>query len=91
MGVVVLGEEEARGMEEMVRSEARGRWVRRRGGGVGVVVGGWFGGRVGWGVSLELELEEASSQAARAAGSTGQAEGGADSVGAIAAEMVVAV
>lgn len=92
LGVVVLGEEEARGMEEMVRSEVRGRWVRRRGGGcslgVGVLVGRWFGGRGGCGFSLELELEEASSQAARAAGSTGQAEGGADSVvGAIAAGL----
>lgn len=89
LGVVVLGEEEVRGMEEMVRSEARGRWVRRRGGGVSLAVvvvvflavGRWFGGS-----GFSLGLEEASSQAARAAGSTGQVDGGAVSVvGAIAA------
>lgn len=59
-------------MELVSRSDARGRVFRIRGGEVVVLVevevGLGAGGRNGWG-----DLEDCSSQAARAEGSTGQA------------------
>ena len=72
-----------------MRSEARGRCARSRGGGgwVDVLAGGWFGGRVEGG--FEGVVAPASSQAARAAGSTGQAGGGGGSVfGAMAVNVL---
>lgn len=75
VGVVVGGESSARGMELVTRSEARGRCFVNCGGG-GFVdaeggddagAGGGGGGRASWAFW---------SHAARAEGSTGQAEGG---------------
>ncbi len=76
VGVVVEGEDEVRGMELVTRSEARGRCFIILGGGGGWVVGleeeeGELGEGGGWGVGLP-----ASSHAARADGSTGQADEG---------------
>lgn len=77
LGVVVEGESSARGMVDITRSEARGRSFRSRGAGGGrVVVGVVVGGR---GCGMEggsRDWAAASSQAARAEGSTGQEEGG---------------
>ncbi len=77
VGVVVSGEDEVRGMELVTRSEARGRCFIIFGGGGGWVVvleeeeEGEDGEGGGWGVGLP-----ASSHAARADGSTGQADDG---------------
>lgn len=80
LGVMVGGERSARGMVEMTREEARGRCWRSRGGGVGWLVGEVEGGR-GCGMGGGLRFwAAASSQAARAEGSTGQEEGGGVSV-----------
>lgn len=84
LGVVVDGEEAARGMELVSRSDARGRVFKIRCG-VGVVelgMGVDVGGRNGWEDSVDF-----SSQAARAEGSTGQADGGGDSSGGVAMMM----
>lgn len=73
VGVVVEGEVAVRGMELMTRSEARGRVFTIFGCGGGLEVSedgeGWEVGGCGW----EADLPS-SSQAARAAGSTGQVE-----------------
>jgi hypothetical protein len=76
LGVVVAGEEGARGMELTSRSDASGRVFITRGGSVEVDAGGE--------VEVEVEGErngcgacdDFSIQAARAEGSTGQADGG---------------
>lgn len=74
-GDTVGGERSARGMVEMTRSEARGRCWRIRGGGESWLVGEVEGGRgCGMGGGLWFRAA-ASSQAARAEGSTGQEEG----------------
>jgi len=76
LGVTVVGERSARGMVEMTREEARGRCWRSRGGGGGWVVGEVVG-ESGCGIWARLRFwAAASSQAARAEGSTGQDEGG---------------
>jgi hypothetical protein len=80
LGVTVVGERSARGMVEMTREEARGRCCGSRGGGGGWVVGEVVGGS-GCGIWGGLRFwAAASSQAARAEGSTGQEEGGGVSV-----------
>lgn len=78
LGVMVGGEVSARGMEEMTRSDARGRGSKSWGAGFGLFGGLDVvdGGRGCGGCCAPA----ASSQAVRAAGSTGQAEGGGDSV-----------
>ena len=88
---MVRGEASARGIEEVVRSKARGLCLRRRGGRCvgGLVVGGWCGGRAAACGFEAVGVALVSSQAARAAGSTGQADGGAGSVfGAMAIDVV---
>ncbi len=77
--MVVAGEEGARGMELTSRSDASGRVFITRGGSVEVDAGGEVeveveldeGERNGWGA-----CDDFSIQAARAEGSTGQADGG---------------
>jgi len=75
VGVVVGGELAVRGIELVTRSEARGRCFSIFGGGGGVVLSesGDGGGGCGWGICLA-----ASSHAARAEGSTGQADDGVE-------------
>lgn len=75
--MVVEGEREARGMELMTRSEARGFWFCNRGGG-GVVVVDVDGEGGDGGVGLLRASAAASSHAVRAEGSTGQVEGGGE-------------
>lgn len=81
LGVVVDGEEEDRGIELISRSNANGRVFRIRGGSAGVE----FAVDVGGDVDVDVDVggrngcedcDDFSSQAARAEGSTGQADGG---------------
>lgn len=87
-GVVVDGEEGLRGMELVSRSDANGRvFIIRWGLGVvelAVDVGADVGGRNGW-----ENCGDFSSQAARAEGSTGQADGGEGSSGGLAMMMPI--
>ena len=69
------GESSARGMELVTRSEARGWVFASRGGGGVDVVDSNDGGVEGEGGGGERASLAASSHAARADGSTGQAEG----------------
>ncbi len=76
-GVVVEGEREARGMELVTRSEARGLGFCNCGGG-GVVVVDREGGDGDGGVGWLRAFAAASSHAVRAEGSTGQVELGGE-------------
>lgn len=92
LGVVVDGEEGDRGIELISRSDASGRVFRVRGGMAVVELAVDVGGDVDEDVGGRKGCEDCgdfSSQAARAEGSTGQADGGEDSSGGLAMMMVL--